>query len=52
MSETPPTGAAVAEVMGELAALENPQMRAANERRGDDHGVNLVPSTSANDSKC
>lgn len=28
-------------VMGELAALENPAMRAANELRGDDHGVNL-----------
>ena len=27
--------------MRELAALENPQMREANERRGDDHGVNL-----------
>lgn len=31
----------VAEVLAELAALEQPQMRAANERRGDDHGVNL-----------
>ncbi|QTG82123.1 DNA alkylation repair protein [Arthrobacter crystallopoietes] len=31
----------VAEVMGELAALEDPKMRAANEKRGDDHGVNL-----------
>jgi len=36
MSET-----TVAEVMGELAALEDPKMRAANEKRGDDHGVNL-----------
>ena len=27
--------------MRELAALENPQMREVNERRGDDHGVNL-----------
>ncbi|MCW4459621.1 DNA alkylation repair protein [Microbacterium sp. MPKO10] len=25
----------------ELAALENPRMRAVNERHGDDHGVNL-----------
>jgi 3-methyladenine DNA glycosylase AlkD len=31
----------VAEVMAELAALEDPKMREANEKRGDDHGVNL-----------
>ena len=31
----------VAEVMAELAALEDPAMRAVNERHGDDHGVNL-----------
>ncbi|WP_054310864.1 DNA alkylation repair protein [Mesorhizobium sp. 1M-11] len=31
----------IADVMAELAALENPKMRAANEERGDDHGVNL-----------
>ena len=36
MSET-----TVAGVMAELAALEDPKMRAANEKRGDDHGVNL-----------
>lgn len=30
------------QVMGELAALEEPKMRAANEQRGDDHGVNLT----------
>lgn len=36
MSET-----TVAEVMAELAALEDPKMREANEKRGDDHGVNL-----------
>jgi len=41
LSATPSTDAAVAEVICELAALENPQMREANERRGDDHGVNL-----------
>ncbi|WP_411730783.1 DNA alkylation repair protein [Paeniglutamicibacter sp.] len=29
------------EVMAELAALEDPKMREANEKRGDDHGVNL-----------
>jgi 3-methyladenine DNA glycosylase AlkD len=31
----------VAEVMAELAALEDPKMREVNERHGDDHGVNL-----------
>jgi 3-methyladenine DNA glycosylase AlkD len=30
------------EIMRELAALEDPKMREANERRGDDHGVNLT----------
>lgn len=31
----------VPEVLAELAELEDPKMRAANEKRGDDHGVNL-----------
>jgi 3-methyladenine DNA glycosylase AlkD len=31
----------VAEVLAELAALEDPKARAVNERHGDDHGVNL-----------
>lgn len=31
----------VHEVMAELADLENPKVRAVNERHGDDHGVNL-----------
>jgi 3-methyladenine DNA glycosylase AlkD len=31
----------VAEVMAELAALEDPRARQVNERHGDDHGVNL-----------
>ncbi|TCU04513.1 3-methyladenine DNA glycosylase AlkD [Rhizobium sullae] len=35
-------GTTIKEVMGELAALEDPKMRVANERRGDDHGVNLT----------
>ena len=35
------TSTTIKEVMRELAALENPKMREANERRGDDHGVNL-----------
>lgn len=30
------------EVMAELAGLEDPKMREANEKRGDDHGVNLT----------
>lgn len=29
------------QALGELAALEDPKMRAANEKRGDDHGINL-----------
>ena len=32
----------VAEVMAELVALEDPRVRAVNERHGDDHGVNLT----------
>ncbi|KQZ23555.1 DNA alkylation repair protein [Microbacterium sp. Root553] len=31
----------LAEALAELAALEDPKMRAANEKRGDDHGMNL-----------
>ena len=37
MSET-----TVDAVMAELAELDEPKMREANERRGDDHGVNLT----------
>ncbi|MFJ8634829.1 DNA alkylation repair protein [Streptomyces sp. NPDC093568] len=33
--------AMLAEVMAELAGLEDPKARAVNERHGDDHGVNL-----------
>ncbi|MDL4820863.1 DNA alkylation repair protein [Actinomadura opuntiae] len=36
MAETTP-----AEVMAELAELEDPKIREVNERHGDDHGVNL-----------
>jgi len=35
------TEATVAEVMAELAALEDPRARQVNEKHGDDHGVNL-----------
>jgi 3-methyladenine DNA glycosylase AlkD len=31
----------MAEVMAELAAIEDPKAREVNEKRGDDHGVNL-----------
>jgi 3-methyladenine DNA glycosylase AlkD len=31
----------MAEVMAELAVLEDPKIRAMNEKHGDDHGVNL-----------
>lgn len=41
MTETTP-GTTVAEVMAELAALEDPRIREVNERHGDDHGVNLT----------
>ena len=34
--------ATVNDVMAELAALEDPRIRAVNERHGDDHGVNLT----------
>jgi 3-methyladenine DNA glycosylase AlkD len=42
MDETAVTDVAeVAQVMAELAALEDPKIRAVNEKHGDDHGVNL-----------
>lgn len=41
MAETTRIRTTVAEVMAELAALEDPKARAVNERHGDDHGVNL-----------
>lgn len=34
-------GTTVDEVLAELAALEDPRIRAVNARHGDDHGVNL-----------
>lgn len=36
------TNTAIDKVMRELAALEDPKHREINERRGDDHGVNLT----------
>jgi 3-methyladenine DNA glycosylase AlkD len=41
VTETARTGTTVAEVMAELATLDDPKARVVNERHGDDHGVNL-----------
>lgn len=41
MAETTLTETTVAEVMAELAGLEDPKIRAVSEKHGDDHGVNL-----------
>ncbi|AXL87997.1 DNA alkylation repair protein [Streptomyces sp. CB09001] len=37
-----PAGTTLPEVMAELAGLEDPRIRAVNEKHGDDHGVNLT----------
>ncbi|MFF2622233.1 DNA alkylation repair protein [Oerskovia jenensis] len=42
MATTAVTEATVGDVLAELAALEDPKIRAVNERHGDDHGVNLT----------
>lgn len=42
MATTDVTEATVSDVLTELAALEDPKIRAVNERHGDDHGVNLT----------
>jgi 3-methyladenine DNA glycosylase AlkD len=41
VAQTTMPGTTVAEVMAELAALEDPRIREVNARHGDDHGVNL-----------
>jgi 3-methyladenine DNA glycosylase AlkD len=41
VAETTLTETMVAEVMAELAELEDPKTRDVNEKHGDDHGVNL-----------
>jgi len=41
VAETTLTETLVAEVMAELAGLEDPKTREVNEKHGDDHGVNL-----------
>ena len=42
MAQTSTTSTTMAEVMAELAALEDPKARAVNERHGDDHWVNMA----------
>ena len=42
MATTAVPEATVSDVLAELAALEDPKIRAVNERHGDDHGVNLT----------
>jgi 3-methyladenine DNA glycosylase AlkD len=41
MGQTAVTRTTVAEVMAELAELEDPKIRGVNAKHGDDHGVNL-----------
>nr|MDT0664273.1 DNA alkylation repair protein [Micromonospora sp. DSM 115978] len=41
MTEARVAGATLTDVMSELAGLADPKIREANEKRGDDHGVNL-----------
>jgi 3-methyladenine DNA glycosylase AlkD len=41
VAETTLAWTTVADVMAELAALEDPRIREVNEKHGDDHGVNL-----------
>lgn len=41
MAQTTETGTTAAEVMAELADLEDPRIRDVNAKHGDDHGVNL-----------
>jgi 3-methyladenine DNA glycosylase AlkD len=40
-TQTAATGAAVPELLAELAGLDDPRIREVNARHGDDHGVNL-----------
>jgi 3-methyladenine DNA glycosylase AlkD len=42
MAHTPVMQTTLVEVMTELAALEDPRIRAVNASHGDDHGVNLT----------
>lgn len=38
----PPPASTLAELLEELARLDDPKIRSVNERHGDDHGVNLT----------
>ena len=42
MTSSTDLDATVAEVLAELAELEDPRIRTVNEKHGDDHGVNLT----------
>jgi 3-methyladenine DNA glycosylase AlkD len=42
LAGTTVAGTTVAEVLAELATLDDPKIRAVNEKHGDDHGVNLT----------
>jgi 3-methyladenine DNA glycosylase AlkD len=42
MAQAAATGTTAAEVLAELAQLEDPRIREINARHGDDHGVNLT----------
>src|SRR3954451_12227952 len=42
MAQAAVTGTTVADVMAELAELEDPRIREVNARHGNDHGVNLT----------
>ncbi|TLF53987.1 DNA alkylation repair protein [Nocardia cyriacigeorgica] len=42
MVETTSNETTVSQVLAELVALEDPKIRAVNEKHGDDHGVNLT----------
>lgn len=42
MAQATTNPATVADVMARLAVLEDPRIRAVNEKHGDDHGVNLT----------
>src|SRR3954451_2038151 len=42
MAQTAAPGTTVADVMAELAELEDPRIREVNAQHGDDHGVNLT----------
>ncbi len=41
MAQTKTDAPTIDELLTELAALDDPKIRAVNEKHGDDHGVNL-----------